>query len=159
MKVWWVNQGTSYEASISGGYLWAPLKSSRGRELVYWAMMREVRRGDLIVNCRKGQVVGISIATSDAYYYDRPPAFQSYAWERLKAGRRIDVDMFELYPPIPLPAVSEDIQRLRISQGPLNKNGHAKQSYLHRFSIEGIEILRKASKSDWPSWVLVSDRR
>jgi 5-methylcytosine-specific restriction protein B len=78
-KVWWVNQGGTYELSRAGGYLWAPILDARGIEQPYRRTMTEVRKGDIIVHCAHGTIWAISRAISEAYpagHPRRPPAAQ-----------------------------------------------------------------------------------
>lgn len=150
-KVWWVNQGATYGMSKVGGYLWAPVRSSRGVERTYWKTMAEVRKDDVIVHCSKGRVLALSKATSGPHLSERPEAFRSEAWTD-DAGRRIEVEYFILNPAIMVEAVAPGIMKLEIHQGPLNKNGKPKQSYLHRFSEQGLRLLQKAASGEWPTW-------
>lgn len=152
LNIWWVNQGATYRLSKAGGFLWAPERNSKGAELTYWSTMKEVRAGDIIVHCSGGKIVALGRAISSAYLFNRPSGFQAPAWID-NSGRRVDVEYFELIPPVFVSEVAESIQALHIYQGPLNKNGQPKQSYLHRFSTQGLRLLKRKS-AKWPEWAV-----
>jgi hypothetical protein len=151
INVWWVNIGLTYMQSLNGGYLWAPLVSDRGMKIAYWSTVAEVRRDDIIVVCNKGKIVALGRAKSEPYLADRPSRFDSPSWSNDR-GRKVDVEYYEFKRPIMVSAVAMSIKDLEIFQGPLNKNAKPKQSYLHRFSIKGLKILRLASDCRWPKW-------
>jgi 5-methylcytosine-specific restriction protein B len=159
-KIWWVNQGGTFEQSRAGGYLWAPIQDARGVESLYRRMMTEVRKGDVIVHCSRGMVSAISRAISEAYPairpVEQPPPTEAERRNRDQdaaiKGRRIDIEFYDLIPPIAVDQVAGKIAALKIYEGPLNKNHDPKQSYLHRFSIQGLRILRQASPGSWEVW-------
>lgn len=158
MNIWWVNQGSTYEISMACACLWSPVRTSKGAARTYWNTMAEVKRGDIIVHCSKGKVLALSKAVSDSYFSDRPTDFQSDSWTD-NQGRRVDVDYAPLTPAIPVRSVAPNIQELNIHQGPLNKNGMPKQSYLHRFNLKGLQILRAAYSGKWPHWAELTFER
>lgn len=157
-KVWWVNQGSTFRQSRAGGYLWAPIWDGNGIERAYWKTMSDVKEGDIIVHCTTGKIVALSIATSHPYQAKRPAEFsrpselEALNWDSTSAGRRIEVTYHDLQPPTDVAAIAHAIASLDIEKGPLDKNFKPKQSYLHRFTIQGLRILRNASSAEWPEW-------
>lgn len=157
MNIWWVNQGGTYELSKRLGYLWAPLKTYWGREHAYWSTMAEVRKGDIIAHYSKGKILALSRATADVYIAERVSGFhglQSEAWTA-SLGRRVDITLFPLEPPILIDSVAARIHELAIYQGPLTKNGKIKQSYLNRFTLDGLRILQEAALCEFPEWAIL----
>lgn len=154
MNVWWVNQGGTYEISQRLGFLWAPLKTYWGREHIFWSLMAEVRSGDIIVHYSKGKIRALSRAASDAYIAERTSGFrglQSEAWT-INQGRRVDISYFLLEPPVLLESVASKIHGLAIKLGPITKNGKVRQSYLNRFTLEGLKIIQDAALCEFPDW-------
>jgi hypothetical protein len=159
-NIWWVNQGSTYKQSREGGFLWSPIWDGNGIERAYWKTMAEVRVDDVIVHCTKGKIVGLGRATSEAYQSNRPADFpqpselEALHWGKTSVGRRVNVEYFDLEPPIPVESVASRITALNIAKGPLDKNEKPKQSYLHKFTRDGLRILREASPGYWPEWAL-----
>jgi hypothetical protein len=155
MEVWWVNQRNSYEISKQLGCLWAPLRGTRSNQRVHWNLMSEVKKGDIIAHCSRGAIRALSRARAKAYFASRPDGFKSTVWT-YDDGIRVDLDFFKLKPIILVSEVSSKIQALQLIHGPLNRIGKPKQSYLHRFSVQGLTILMEATPSEWPTWARFS---
>lgn len=70
-RVWWVNQGFSFQVERQGGYLWAPITDQRGAVPSHWETLSEVEEDDLIVHYREGHVRAVSRALGKAYASDQ----------------------------------------------------------------------------------------
>jgi hypothetical protein len=62
MRHWWVNQNQTYEAEISGGYIWSPKRNQNGARNQFYENMREVARASdqtplLVTFSMQGSVV------------------------------------------------------------------------------------------------------
>ncbi|GMK38528.1 hypothetical protein PCCS19_15820 [Paenibacillus sp. CCS19] len=155
-SVWWVNQGISFSGEIEEGILWAPLANSAGRSFFHWNTMDEVKVGDIIVHYAQGYVRCVSKVIAEAVPAPKPDAKTSDNWE--ENGRLIRVQYNQLDPSISLKLFAEDLQRIRIFQGPINKNGAVQLGYLFRFSIEGLAIIQsKSQNSNWPDYTKFSN--
>jgi MoxR-like ATPase len=130
-RVWWVNQGASFDRATAGGYLWAPAKrKDGGAPFEHWRSMRQLRVGDLVLNYRNGQVRGMSEVTGEARPSPRPDPDADQAWS--DEGLRAEVDYRELVPPIPLAEIPHDWRRQE--EGPFAQPGNVKQGYLFPLS-------------------------
>jgi hypothetical protein len=153
ISIWWVNQGNTFDAARKGGQIFAPLEDKLGREPVHWRSVAEVESGDILVHCAGGQIRAIGRAVSGPIEDSRPVETTDPSvpeWKQM--GRRVDVDYFDLKPPIAVGAIADRIRSLNITQGPFSADGGLKQGYLFRFSSQGLRVLREASSSSWPNW-------
>lgn len=146
-RVWWVNQGDSYEGQRDDGCLWAPLVDAGGQRQRYWETLREVGEDDLFVHFHQGHIRAIGRAAADA---------EDTAGPGGERGRGVDVEYFELPRPIPVEQVRVAVQELAIDEGPLDQSGQVKQAYLCRFSDEGLRVIRQGSGDPWPDWTGVA---
>jgi hypothetical protein len=99
-RIWWVNQGQTYDVERAGGYVWAPkFKRNGATGPVYWQRMRELRPGDILVHYSKGEIRAIGSVLSKARSCKRPTALDEVdRWE--KSGWRVDVQYADLVAPI-----------------------------------------------------------
>jgi hypothetical protein len=150
-NVWWVNQGQTFREESSGGFLWAPLKDKNDNTPLHWAMMQEVRAGDVIVSYRDKRIVAISHTTADCELQPRPKDLSTDLWE--EDGRLVPAEYFLLNEPVPIEAIWTELRALNIPDGPIQQSGNPiKLGYLWRFSEEGLNVIRQASKEPWPKW-------
>jgi hypothetical protein len=141
-RVWWVNQGDSYEGQRDEGCLWAPLVDAGGQRQRYWETLREVGEDDLFVHFHKGHIRAIGRAAADA---------EDTAGPGGERGRGVDVEYFELPRPIPVEQVRVAVQELAIDEGPLDQSGQVKQAYLfYRVVAVLQELLGPPATADRP---------
>ena len=56
---YWVNQGKTYKEEKAGGYLWAPIKNSKGNSFFHWENMTKLKPTDIVFHYCRGFVVGL----------------------------------------------------------------------------------------------------
>ena len=153
IEIWWVNQGNTFDAARKGGHIFAPLEDKLGREPVHWRSVAEVEIGDIFVHCAGGQIRALGRANSGPIGDSRPVETTDPSVPEWKqSGRRVNVEYFDLVPPISVSAIADKIRALNIPQGPFSADGGLKQGYLFRFNSVGLGMLRRVSVSEWPIW-------
>ncbi|AFE05372.1 5-methylcytosine-specific restriction related enzyme [Corallococcus coralloides DSM 2259] len=140
-RVFWVNQGHSYEHERDAGYISAHKRDVRGYELAHRTRVGTVAPGDIIVSY-KVRVLALGRVTS------QPFTVTDKSGEILRAS----VEYFELPEPIAIDALSEKLRQLQPAAGPLDHRGTPKMGYLWEFSAQGLATLRSANKGTWPAW-------
>jgi MoxR-like ATPase len=152
-SIWWVCQGTSYQAQKQEGVLWAPLKNTRGATQHHWETMKDVKVNDLILHYSTGAIRAVSQVQQAAIEMPKPTSLSDQPWE--ETGRLIVTEYHELNPPIPLEAISQDLLQLHITKGPINKKGGVNQGYLFPFTPQGLSVVQYKSKdTPWPEFTL-----
>ncbi|MBJ9989423.1 McrB family protein [Paenibacillus sp. S28] len=155
-SIWWVCQGTSYQAQKQEGVLWAPLKNTRGATQHHWETMKDVKVNDLILHYSTGAIRAVSQVQQAAIEMPKPTSLSDQPWE--EEGRLIVTEYHELNPPILLEAISQDLLQLHITKGPINKKGGVNQGYLFPFTPQGLSIVQNKSKDiPWPEYTLLSE--
>ena len=126
-RVWWVNQGSSYQRAREGGYLWAPTQTrSGGTPFDYWRNMNYLRDGDYVLNYANTQIRAVSRVTKEATPSVQPVPVADEAWNN--DGLRADVDYRDLGEPVRLGDIPNE-WRTR-EGGPFAQDGNVKQGYL-----------------------------
>ena len=136
---WWVNQGTSFSAERTGGYLWASKLGRTGAAIDHHMNVERLAVGDVILHYSAGMVQAISRVTEGAIESPNPDPH---------GDDGPDVEGFlarSEYFDCPQPLLRDEIPlRLRLDeQGPFNRDGRAKQVYLlpsPRTSSQGCRI-------------------
>ncbi|WP_342378302.1 protein kinase [Myxococcus stipitatus] len=138
-RVFWVNQGFTYDAAREGGYIRAPQKNRSGGEFAHWTRVSQLRPGDLLIHYAK-RIRALGRVTATAITTDKNE------WQ-------VAVEYFSLKEPIALNAVLADFLRLiQPSTGPITIMRSVKQGYLWDFEISGLALLRTFSHEPWPAW-------
>ena len=151
-NIWWVNQGSTLDVELNGGYIWAPIKSKTGRSIYHWDNLSDVCKDDIIIHYANGYLRYASRVIEPARKTNDPHAINGGNWPQ--EGNLVRVDYHELKPPIPLNKFSQSLSKLDINQGPLNNNGGVKQGYLFRLNSEGLDIIRRSQpETDWPDFL------
>jgi len=150
IKIWWVNQGKTFEDKEKKETLWAPVK---GRTT--WENISKVKKDDIILHYKKGYIHSVSKATSNPEPADDPhknnKIYNAEKWG--KKGRQVRVEPFQLEPPIPLEKINHLPSALNIEGGPLNKNQNVKNGYLFNFSKEALNNMQIAQpETKWPAF-------
>jgi hypothetical protein len=151
LNYFFVFQNKSYDRERSGQYLWAPKKTSSNRKVSSWELMKEVRKGDLIIHSFKKQIIAFSIAKTDVYSSTQPDELkQEGLWEN--DGWRVDTDYFEISMPIITSDFMDDIRRLQPNtNAPFNILGRGNTGYLFSANREMVTFLLKKSEENQPS--------
>ena len=137
-KYWWVNQGSSHQYAVRGGYLWAPLQSKSGAMISYHQNMADLQVGDRVFNYWDRQIRGVSTVTKEAVYSQIPAEQDGQKnWQTEGRLARVYVDILDN--PVPL----EDIplEWRQEERGPFDRNGGVNQGYLFPVSQDFIAKL------------------
>lgn len=154
--IWWVCQGTSYNAQKQEGVLWAPLKNISGKTQHHWETMKDVKVHDIVLHYSNGALRAVSQVQEAAVEKPKPASLADQQWEEM--GRLVVTEYYELNPMIPLEAISQDLLQLHIAKGPINKKGGVNQGYLFPFTLQGLGIVQNKSKdTPWPDFTLLSE--
>lgn len=133
-KIWWCNQGGTYQESKAACKLWAPLKTRDGQTPWHWDLLEKVSPGDVVVGASNRAVRAICRATSHACLEASPWEFRGFRVGRyIPDGRCVSVAYHELRFPIPVKEIANDIMALGLERGPFTKAGTLRQAYLTRF--------------------------
>lgn len=155
-SIWWVCQGTSYNAQKQECVLWAPLKNVGGKTQHHWETMKDVKVNDIVLHYSTGAVRAVSQVQEAAVDKPKPASLSDQQWE--ETGRLVVTEYHELNPPIPLEDISLDLLQLHIAKGPINKKGGVNQGYLFPFTLQGLSIVQNKSKdTPWPEFTLLSE--
>lgn len=136
---WWVNQGKTYQTERKGEFVWAPKQSSNGRTFFHWKNVHKVKQGDIIVHYANGMVRAVSLARSDGYESVKPASLVAGDWQ--EDGWRADVSYHELTSPIPIVDIGQEIAKLELPRGPINKGGKINPGYLFCLNNEAANII------------------
>ena len=153
INIWWVNPGKAYKPQREGGFIWAPLLNSQGRPLQHWESMSQVQPGDIVINYSKTKIVAMSVARCKAY------AFENELSEELwnKAGRKIDLDYYDLTQPIRLEGLQPLIPSINAtikSNKPFTKVNDVNLGYLFNFNLESLKQIVGKFRDRIPSEIL-----
>ena len=72
---YWVNQGKTYKEEKAGGYLWAPIKNSKGNSFFHWENMTKLKPADIVFNLLKIEIWRRQICSSRILYNTMYQAF------------------------------------------------------------------------------------
>ncbi|MFM2566398.1 HNH endonuclease [Bacillus sp. GX] len=141
MNYFLVFQNKSYIEERSGGYLWAPQKNKIGQTFHHWEDMKKIKKGDIIFNSYKGQLVSVLIAKENCKEHERPTVLdQLELWE--KEGWMVNAEYINLNVPIIYKDYIETILELQDEKyAPFNKSGRGNTGYLFRVSTELANFL------------------
>ena len=136
-RYWWVNQGSTNQAEVEGGYLWAPILSKGGREFAHHRSMADLQVGDTVFHYWDYRIRAVSIITKMAVNSPIPKELDNQGWQT--AGRQARVQIDELDEPVSLQDIPLD---WRVGKGgPFNRNGSVNQGYLFPVSEEFVARL------------------
>jgi putative restriction endonuclease len=134
---YWVNQGKTFKEEKEGGYLWAPVRNSKGNSFFHWENMKKLSPNDIVFNYRKGGLVGYCVVESEYYYAPQPDEFHvDVKWEN--DGLMVDARYYMLKNSISLESIYNEIKHLLpLKYSPINNTGprvKANQGYLYEIS-------------------------
>ncbi|WP_176546234.1 HNH endonuclease [Bacillus toyonensis] len=141
MNYFLVFQNKSYKEEREGGFLWAPQKNNKGQTFHHWTDMTMIKKGDIIFNSFKGELVSILVAKEDYKAHDKPIGLeQTELWE--KEGWIVNAEYHDLETPIIYKNFIENILMLQGEKyAPFNKIGRGNTGYLFRVTPELAEYL------------------
>lgn len=143
-KFWWVNQGRSYYEAKRLGYIWASVSSPEGKRIWHWENVAHVINGDIIFHYVSGQgILCISVASTNGH---RATEQEQNLIRPGQSSWVAQTAYKELSAPIDMETISNDIRKLAIDKGPIDRNGNAKMGYLFGISQEAAGILAKAMR-------------
>ncbi len=120
---WWVNQGKTYSAESSGGYVWAPVVGRGGHALGHHTAVGEMRPGDVVLHYANSAVRAIGVVEAMPERRQRPSELPD-DWGQ--DGHFCRVRYFGLAPPIRFDELPDPPR----SVGPFDSHGGVKQGYL-----------------------------
>lgn len=89
-----VSQSKSYLDENSKSYMWAPLTNKNGGSVRAYELMKQIKKGDVIIHYRNNGIPGISIAKTDAYNCKKPASIGSSADLWKEDGTKVDVEQY-----------------------------------------------------------------
>lgn len=126
MNFYIVMQGRTYEEAKEKQVVWCSIFDSSGQTPHSWDRMKEVKKGDAIFHCVKGEIVAISIAQEDCYKGINPLN------DSMAVGNLFSSIYEELHVPLNIKAYFDEIQPLLpIKYSPFQLNGDGNQGYLY----------------------------
>lgn len=145
MKSFLVMQGYTYEEEKELGFIWAAKKDRGGLPSHSWQRMQEVEEEDIIFHCVKGEILAVSVATSDCQIAHRPTSM-SQDGQQGEEGYLVTLNYYELDVPIHIRSKIEEIAPLLpIKYSPFQTNGHGNQGYLYpcneQFAVKLLELI------------------
>jgi putative restriction endonuclease len=143
VRDWWVNQNQTYEAEISGGYVWSPKRNKNGARNQFYENMRELAPGDRIFSFRDRRIAAIGTVGSYCYEAPKPDEFGDAGKNWDLVGWRADVSWAECPNPIrPKDHIDQIRPLLPEKYSPLQQNGDGLQSvYLASVGKELADLL------------------
>jgi MoxR-like ATPase len=127
---WWVNQGSTFQQESQGSYVWAPQRSSNGRELGHHANVSLLRMGHRVIHYANGAIRAVGTVIEDAVDGPRPQGLPEGPWE--DDGRYAGVEYRMLDAPVSLNAIPAE---WRIAESnPFDSAGNVRQGYMFPLS-------------------------
>jgi hypothetical protein len=145
-RVWWVNQGATFDAEHEGGYVWAPQRGEGGRLIGHHQAVAQLREGDRIFHYARGLVRAIGKVTEATHEEPRPAELPEGEWGREGFLSRIE------YHDAPTPVALEEIPASWRTDdtGPFTRHGGVKQGYLFPLSARFVQRFVAEFGSRWP---------
>ena len=138
-KYWWVNQGSSHQYAVRGGYLWAPLQSKSGAVISHHQNMADLKVGDTVFHYWSGRIQAVSSVTEKAVHSPIPAEQDGQKnWQTEGRLARVYVDILD--DPVSLDDIPLEWRRQE-ERGPFNQNGGVNQGYLFSVSQDFIAKL------------------
>lgn len=144
MSYWWVNQNTTYEDEVLGGFLWSPKTNALGHRNYFYDTMTRVQPGDIVFSFNNTMICAIGVVQSDVETSPKPfknvPNWDSQGW-------RVEVEFEKLSKPFRPKDFIRDIgPYLADKYAPLQQNGNGNQGvYLTDISAELAQLLLQLS--------------
>ncbi len=147
MGVWWINQSQHYKEARQVGCIWTPLKDKTGAPVPAAETIAGIAAGDVLVHYVSNRVMAISRARGSAYVSANPMSSKEN-----QAGRRLDVEYFDLETPIEIRLLREGWRRLNDVALPLTREGVVAPGYILPVDAAALTALKRASGHPLPEW-------
>lgn len=149
MSIFLVNQGATYKEERIGSYLWAPKLDKAGHKNHGYELMKEIHKGDFILNNANRKIVAISIANEDCQSKDQPRELREaqtiYEWDN--EGWFVPVQYYDFSHPLKTSDFQDWLKDNPDKDSAFDKNGQPKEGYLWNLSPEHAKhILEVALK-------------
>ncbi len=124
MNFFFVFQNKTYDREKRGGYLWAPKGTP-----AHWKNLCQVKKGDMVFHSFKGNLVAISIATTDCFDAKQPQELQTEnLWDN--DGWKVLCKYYFVPHPIAFVDNMERILELQPKKyAPFNRSGRGNTGY------------------------------
>lgn len=141
MSFYIVMQGRTYIEEKQHGIIWTYQLDKTGQTPHSWARMKEVQAGDCIFHYVKGEIVAMSVATSDCH-----EALNPYNGDHETLGLQVETIYEELEKPLHVKTYFEQIQPLLpLKYAAFQDNSDGNQGYLYPcnelLAIQLLEII------------------
>jgi len=141
-RVWWVNQGRTFEAERAAWMVFAGTEREDGRRIKHHQVLAEMRPGDVTLHWVSGEIRAIGEVQVPATRYRRPAGPHGAESDGLAAR----VEYFTLDHPIAL----AELPASRAGTEPFNKNGTVNQGYCFAVPSELADELQRQLGDRWP---------
>jgi len=142
-RIWWINQGRSYEPERDGWLVFAPSERSDGRTISHHEALAGMRPGDVTVHYVGGAVSAVGLVHAGAERTRRPYVLGG----EQEIGRAVRVEYF----PLTTSIARESFPNGRETAGPFDRYGAIRQGYCFPVDREWAESLRDAGGDVWPA--------
>lgn len=140
--VWWINQGTMYDAERRGGYVFAPLQSVNNRAVRHYTNLALMKPGQTTLHYSGQALRAIGTVTKAAEQGTRPDPKPGEDEGRL--GNLVRVAYQPIEPPIAFSELSPDW--ITVEDDAFNRNKGVKEGYAFPVSATFLERLKSAFK-------------
>lgn len=144
MNFYIVMQGRTYEQAKEKQIIWCSILDSSGQAPHSWERMNEVKKGDAIFHCVKGEIVAISIAQQDCREGMNPFDTSN------EIGHQFPANYEELDFPLTIKDYFDEIlPLLPVKYSPFQQNGDGNQGFLYpcneMLAIKFLELISDAN--------------
>ena len=144
-RIWWVNQGQSYEQEKELGCIKAGTEGADGRSVPARSAVAEVCPGDIIIHHSRKYIRAVS------HVQDEPQLLALLNGTQQHQARTV---YHELRTPIPSADLGATIYALNLPAGPFGKDFFPKQGYLHELTKAGLQcVYEQSPTNNWPTYV------
>ena len=144
-RIWWVNQGQSYEQEKELGCIKAGTEGSDGRSVPARSAVAEVCPGDIIIHHSRKYIRAVSQVQDEPQLLALPNGTQQH---------RASTVYHELSTPIPSADLGAAIYALNLPSGPFGKDFFSKQGYLHELTKAGLQcVYEQSPTNNWPTYI------
>ena len=131
---WWVNQNSSWDEESSFRIVTAPTAGKKNQKIQHHLNVGRIYEGDIILHYKKGEIVAVSEALSNASVRQRPYSGKDERWSK-------EVNLVDCwYDILNDPIKKENISLRMEGKEPFTKDGAVRQGYM--FPLEQIFIDR-----------------
>ncbi|MFC1559079.1 McrB family protein [Gemmatimonadota bacterium] len=145
-STWWVNQGQTYQQEREGSYVWAPQQAKNGSVLSHHLNVSKLQIEDVVIHYANGAIRAISSVAKKPHSEPIPRELPEEPRER--DGWMCKLRYYYLDNPISLDEISESWRK--DENGPFNREGLVKQTYLLPVSDVFQRNLRSQFSDRWP---------